>query len=70
MFNENIGALSNISEVAPLEMLFNSLGGSTIGYSDEGQAERYIIEGEESVIRDTVSDLQASMLTCLSEVVS
>ncbi|HCG7050889.1 TPA: hypothetical protein NJ298_002662 [Vibrio parahaemolyticus] len=70
LFNENIGALSNISEVAPLEMLFNSLGGSTIGYSDEGQAERYIIEGEESVIRDTVSDLQASMLTCLSEVVS
>ncbi|KZC98262.1 hypothetical protein AUP43_14850 [Oceanibaculum pacificum] len=58
-------------DIAPLEMLFNGLGGSVVGYeqSTSGvQAQRQIIEGEEAVVENYIRPLQAGIIQGSKEV--
>jgi predicted HAD superfamily hydrolase/glycosyltransferase involved in cell wall biosynthesis len=52
-------------EVAPLEMIFNGMGGSVIGYDATNQgvvAKRLVIPGEEAIVEKYVQRLQAGMM--------
>jgi predicted HAD superfamily hydrolase len=60
--NENIGKYFDIGEVAALEFIFNSQGGSVIGYDDDGIPNREIFEGEERIILNQVKLLQSGIL--------
>lgn len=53
------------TEVAPLEMIFNGSGGSTIGYMrSEGNLNvvKKVIDGEESIINDTIIPIQNDII--------
>ena len=57
VFDRNLGYPLDIKEVAAFEFLFNSCGGSTIGYQD-GRAIREVIPGEEAIISGPVAEMQ------------
>ena len=58
-----------ISEYAALEYIFNSLGGSVIGY-ENGVAQRQIIKNEENVIQKHVIQFQSRIRTAAARVIS
>lgn len=52
-------------DIAPLEMLFNGLGGSVVGYQQglgKVQSQRQIIDGEEAVVENYIRPLQAGIV--------
>lgn len=68
LMDKNVAADFSISEPAALEFLFNSPGGSVIGYQN-GAPQRHILAGEESVIEEGISCLQSEIFSCLVDVI-
>ncbi|MEO0565830.1 MAG: hypothetical protein AAF125_27220, partial [Chloroflexota bacterium] len=64
--------LSFGSDVAPIELMFNALGGSVVGYERDGDAstpKTTVIDSEETVIERLSVPLQAAMMDALPTVV-
>ncbi|SDA25336.1 Predicted hydrolase, HAD superfamily [Methylobacterium sp. UNC378MF] len=69
LFDENGGRSHRgiVDEVAPLEMIYNTLGGSVLEYDDEGgicTPRRRVEPGEERIVAEYVSHMQEGMLSC------
>ncbi len=66
LFDENIGAHLNVPEVAPLELLCMTLGGSVVGYrltpEERMVAERVKYDQEEDLIAAEIAEFQAGVL--------
>ncbi|MCE4222672.1 hypothetical protein HCU64_02815 [Methylobacterium sp. C25] len=66
LYDENGDPTSALAaDVAPLEMLFNSQGGSVLKYLDETDSvivSRLIVKNEEAVIKEYIEPIQAGML--------
>jgi len=69
VMNANDAAGIRIAEYAGLEFLFNSVGGSVIGYQD-GKAIREIIPNEEALIEGKVAGFQQQLLAAAQPLIS
>ncbi|MGY2051577.1 rhamnosyltransferase WsaF family glycosyltransferase [Methylobacterium sp. JK268] len=69
LYDENHDHLSSfVSEVAPLEMIFNAAGGSVAAYEEvDGKfhARRTVVEAEERVITEFIAPIQRGMLAAV-----
>lgn len=52
----------DLGDVAALEFILNAPGGSCIGYENNGTPQREIFHGEETIINDQVTAIQAGIL--------
>lgn len=69
-FDEPNGRSCKIGDVAPLEMLFNGLGGSVVGYeinaAGSAIAKRVIHDGEDLVIAGPVTEFQSGLMAAIA----
>ncbi|MEZ5816102.1 MAG: hypothetical protein R3D44_03375 [Hyphomicrobiaceae bacterium] len=65
LFDEPAGVASQITDVAPFEMLFNGPGGSVVGFDTSGGTPRpirVVVDDEERIIVNEVAAIQSGLL--------